>query len=78
MSSLEICSICTEPKQISPIGPCNHSFCSSCKSNWLAVKRTCPVCRACIQVHNCTNSARRGNLFSNNKDLLMLSRLMGI
>ena len=27
--------------------PCMHAFCVACLSQWLKLKRSCPLCKAC-------------------------------
>ena len=77
----ETCSICVENKHLIQIGPCKHAFCHTCTTNWLAVKRTCPVCRARVEYKRGSREqgqVHRGNMFSGDKDLFILSRFIGI
>ena len=49
-NNFEYCPICLEDGNQSlqvSIRRCNHSFHHKCISQWITVKRTCPVCR-CI------------------------------
>ncbi|ELT95456.1 hypothetical protein CAPTEDRAFT_202625 [Capitella teleta] len=45
------CSICNELLIQATSLNCSHSFCSMCISEWMAVKKECPVCRAAITSH---------------------------
>ncbi|KAF6167312.1 hypothetical protein GIB67_043173 [Kingdonia uniflora] len=45
----EKCSICYEEYEIGDVAKtvkgCSHMFCAMCISNWVTIKRTCPMCR---------------------------------
>ncbi|KAK4352902.1 hypothetical protein RND71_028420 [Anisodus tanguticus] len=50
VSAVGYCAICMEEFQA--VGakqvPCGHLFHSSCLTNWLSLRKSCPLCRFCI------------------------------
>jgi len=42
-----LCSVCIEPigSETTTLNICKHQFCTSCISNWVPYKPTCPMCR---------------------------------
>ena len=46
----EPCPICfdDDPNKSARVTPCGHCFDETCLRNWLAVSRTCPVCRTAL------------------------------
>jgi len=66
-----ICDICYETKELTLIGKCKHQFCCACIDTWLNNNNTCPMCRKKVQ-------SETHGYFEGDKNLLKLSRLIGI
>ncbi|KAK4373005.1 hypothetical protein RND71_008389 [Anisodus tanguticus] len=51
VSAVGFCAICMEEFQ-AEVGakqvPCGHLFHSSCLTNWLSLRKSCPLCRFCV------------------------------
>lgn len=54
------CIICREEMQTAKKLACGHIFHARCLQSWLKRQLSCPTCRATIDVHGNTESARNG------------------
>ena len=54
LNTSEDCSVCLNISNI--ITKCKHSFCFSCLEKWLKINNTCPLCRAQIQLSECSRT----------------------
>lgn len=58
------------------ITSCNHGFCTSCLDNWLAIKATCPLCRA--RIRDGSEQAMPNNVTTDVSDFIEHQNMTGV
>ena len=58
--------------------PCNHMFCNKCIVKWFKKQNNCPLCRHKCSMDIDKEESKEYSYFSDDRDLFLITRLIGI